>query len=95
MSAPFEKHGRCPDSFENLSTFVQACLVFCSNDVECPSTEKCCEHSCGSTCKPVVGLENDQDLPAIPENVTASKKKRGVFISWTAPRRDGGGGGDL
>mgnify|MGYP002716426535 FL=1 len=84
LKEPFEKFGYCPDSFDNIPVFVQACVFFCTDDRDCPSTEKCCLHSCGQTCKPALGLFNENHLPPVPYNLTVKEKKRknGVHLSW-------------
>ncbi|EEB19564.1 conserved hypothetical protein [Pediculus humanus corporis] len=84
LKEPFDKFGYCPDSFDNIPVFVQACVFFCTDDRDCPSTEKCCLHSCGQTCKPALGLFNEIHLPSVPYNLTVKEKKRknGVHLSW-------------
>lgn len=87
MKEPFTKLGHCPESFDNLPVFVQACVFFCSDDSDCPTTEKCCVHSCGQTCKPATGLLNENQLPPVPKNLTVKEKKRrnGVHFWWEMP----------
>ncbi|KAK6626824.1 hypothetical protein RUM44_009301 [Polyplax serrata] len=92
MGRLFQKFGQCPERYDNLPVFVQACVYFCLHDSDCPSTEKCCGHSCGQTCKPASDLLGEKYLPPVPLNLTARerkcKRRHCVHLTWDFTPRD-------
>lgn len=80
-SITFQKPGNCPkpdDIQSSVSTGV-LCGTPCSNDLECPQMEKCCQsNGCGSNCKQ-------------PNNVTMCHQARMLSEILSVNEREGRG----
>ena len=92
MTSSYTKLGFCPlgISFENLSIFEKSCQDYCTDDSQCPGTQKCCLLTCGTSsgnmCQHAAELSGLNELPAVPWNVTAlDRGRRIVGLTWKMP----------
>ncbi|XP_059058552.1 anosmin-1 [Achroia grisella] len=76
-----EKPGTCPA--KDTPKWEAACVEACNSDSQCDGTQRCCRHTCGSTCNEPVDLLTLPGLPALPVMDKAKEKKRSVLIKWS------------
>ncbi|PZC80984.1 anosmin-1 [Helicoverpa armigera] len=76
------KPGTCPVS--DTPKWEAACVEACNSDAQCDGTQRCCRHSCGSTCSEPVDLLTVPGLPAMPVIGEPKEKKRAVVIRWSS-----------
>ncbi|XP_035441316.2 anosmin-1 [Spodoptera frugiperda] len=75
------KPGTCPIS--DSPKWEAACVEACNADSQCDGTQRCCRHSCGSTCSEPIDLLTVPGLPALPTIEEPKEKKRSVVIRWS------------
>ncbi|XP_022825826.1 anosmin-1-like [Spodoptera litura] len=75
------KPGTCPIS--DSPKWEAACVEACNADSQCDGTQRCCRHSCGSTCSEPTDLLTIPGLPALPTIEEPKEKKRSVVIRWS------------
>ncbi|CAD0200473.1 unnamed protein product [Chrysodeixis includens] len=76
-----QKPGTCPVS--DNPKWEAACVEACNADSQCDGTQRCCHHSCGSTCSEPVDLLTVAGLPAMPTIEEPKEKKRAIVIRWS------------
>ncbi|EZA61765.1 Anosmin-1 [Ooceraea biroi] len=82
LASNYTKPGYCPERM-SMTPFEAACLVACVDDSRCPDLAKCCSHDCGVTCMHPVGLDDRNDLPAVPENLQIRQQASNlVLLTW-------------
>ncbi|XP_053605777.1 anosmin-1 [Plodia interpunctella] len=75
------KPGTCPAS--DTPKWEAACIEACNTDSQCDGTQRCCHHSCGSSCSEPLDLLSLPGLPAMPVMDKVKEKRKSVLIHWS------------
>ncbi|XP_031763204.2 anosmin-1 isoform X2 [Galleria mellonella] len=76
-----QKPGTCPVT--DTPKWEDACVEACNSDSQCDGTQRCCRHTCGSTCNEPIDLLTLSRLPPLPVMDKAKEKKRSVLVKWS------------
>lgn len=59
------------------------CIDACASwDYNCPEAERCCPHSCGSSCSRPTDLDRVHALPPVPCKLSVMESRRKIEICW-------------